>query len=172
MVEACETVSGFGTNIAAIYAQDWMVVTISECEPYSHGYFVQAFTLINFQLPLSKQQSFAWSLATSRSSGGAVGIQDMALTSQALHDWLGVTRFGGSRCVCPGERRLRDVVHDQDLSIVDRLCSVVHLVSLLIHVLFILATFFSSFLQVVSLGGDQVLHKSNIIPTNLTIQSE
>ena len=75
-------------------------------------------------------------------------------------------------CVCPGERRLRDVVHDQDLSVIDRLCSFVHLVFLPIHVLLIFSTSFYSYLEIVSFGGDQVLHKSNIISTNLTIQSE
>lgn len=75
-------------------------------------------------------------------------------------------------CVCPGERRLRDVVHDQDLSVIDRLCSFVHLVFLPIHVLLIFPTSFYSYLEIVSFGGDQVLHKSNIISTNLTIQSE
>jgi hypothetical protein len=96
----------------------------------------------------------------------------MALTSQALHDWPGVTRFGGSRCVCVQVRRLRDVVHDQDLSIVDRLCSIVHLVFFPIYVRLIFSAPFYSFLKIVFFGGDQVLHKSNIISTNLTIQSE
>lgn len=74
--------------------------------------------------------------------------------------------------MCVQVRRLRDVVHDQDLSIIARLCSFVHLVFLPIHVLFIFATFFFSFSEIVSFGGDQVLHKSNIISTNLTIRGE
>lgn len=75
-------------------------------------------------------------------------------------------------CVCPGERRLRYVVHDQDLAKVDWLCFLIHRLSLRVHVGFIFSTPIYSFLQVVSFGGDQVLHKSNIISTNLTIRSE
>jgi hypothetical protein len=74
--------------------------------------------------------------------------------------------------VCVQVRRLRDVVHDQDLSIVDRLCSFIHLVFLSIYVRLLFSTLFFSFLKSVSFGGDQVLHKSNIISINLTIQSE
>lgn len=75
-------------------------------------------------------------------------------------------------CVCPGERRLRYVIHDQDLAKVDWLCSLIHLVFLLIYVRFVFSSPIYSFLRIVSFGADQVLHKSNIISTNLTIPSE
>lgn len=72
-------------------------VDIPKFRPHFQGYLVHALTLIWSSTVFSCDGCLAclW-----RSPGGAVGIQDMALTCQALHDWLGVTRFGGSRCVC------------------------------------------------------------------------
>ena len=52
MVEACETVSGFGTSFAAIHAQDHIVLAISECKPHSYEYLNQALTLVDVRLPL------------------------------------------------------------------------------------------------------------------------
>jgi len=99
MVEACETVSALSTSFAAIYIEDWTDLEMFRFNHISRD-ISSNYSRLSVLDCFLMWQLFGSSLTTSRSSGGALGIKDMALTRQALYDWLGITRFGGSRCVC------------------------------------------------------------------------
>lgn len=74
--------------------------------------------------------------------------------------------------MCVQVRRLRYVIHDQR-PFESRSTSLLHhFVLLPIYVLFVFSTAALPVLKTVFSEGDQVLHKSNIISTNLTIRGE